>query len=265
MNIVERLKTGLNIGAESFGLLWRHKKLIIYLGAPILLGITFELIAYNLFFYSPLSSALFVRGLMTTLWSTFGWTQQAGLLLTNMIRIFVTVYASVMLAYHTSRILQGKPAGIKASFAACMPIYKKVLAWAAIATVAFFIIDKIDYLVGPSACAGCKCLGATASLLVRGFWALFTVFVIPALALETYPLKKIILNSPRVLFAVFFRYLGAIFWIGLVGLLAFTPFLLLFPKTPFFLTLVYIALAPISFTLSTVHTIVKTRLYVAYK
>ena len=265
MDFAKRFKAGLDVGLNSFGLLWQHKRLILYMGAPILLGIAFELIIYNLFSFSSSSPALFAQGIMMRIWGTFGWIRHLGIVLTQVIRLFVTIFAAVALTHHAAHILKGHNVSIRQTIAACTPKLRQIIIWSVIAVAFFFVIHQVDAIASGSVGTPFYLLAAFVGISSRIIWSLATLFVVTGIALEQLSLKHIIKTSPSITKKFFAEYLGAMFWIGLVGILAFTPFLLVRLQSPFTQTVVYIILAFAGCVLSTVHTILKTILYQSYK
>jgi len=261
MDVAQRFKQGLNTGQKSFSLLWQHKQLIIYLGIPALLGIAIELIVYNLFFFAPTNATLFIRGITMHILASFGWIRPIALLAVQMITLLATTFAAVALVRHTADILKKRKASIKKTVVSCLPLFNKIFVWAAIATAVLFLIVQVDLMIPTNAPAPCRTLSFLVGISARMAWSLFTLFIIPSIALDTHSLGTIIRNSPIVMKKVFVQYFGGIFWLCLIGLLGFVPFLLISTSNPLFISLSYIALAPLSFILATVHTILKTKLY----
>ncbi len=265
MNFAKRFKSGLDIGLKSFGLLWKHKYLLIYLGAPVLIGITIELTVFNLFSFSPSSSAVFMRGLMVRIWSTFGWIKHIGLLVTQLVKLFVLVYAGVALTRHTSKIMKRSTTTIKKMILSCLPKIRSILLWASSSTIFFIFINQIDAIMNKAPGKTCFLMSAIVAISLRLTWSLATLFVVQIIALENISLLDAFKKSPDVTKTFFAQYLGAITWLCLVGILSFTPFLLLPLRGPLGLTVVYAILALIGCILSSTHNILKTNLYLEYK
>ncbi len=261
MNFVKQFQAGMTIGLKSFGLLWKHKKLIVYIGVPIIIGITLELIVYNLFFFTPTNSAIFMRGIMVNIWSTFGWTKHLGLLITQMIKFFVIIFAVAALTHHTSQLLHRRVTSIKKSINACLPKLKQIIVWAALSTFFFLIINQIDSIVTTSKELTLSLIATCIGITLRAMWSLSTLFVIPIIVLSTKPLIPSIKKSVSITKNLFSYYCGALTWLGIIGILSYTPFLLFKTQSVLAQTSVYALLALVRCILSTTHTIIKTKLY----
>jgi len=261
MNVIKRFKNGLDVGLFSFGLLWKHKKLILYLSVPKLTGMILSLIAYNLFFVSPPKSALILHGAMNRVLERFGAMQHIILLLVEMVAILAAIFVTVALTHHVFALLKKRKAGIKRSLKAAQKKLKPILFWSLISAVVYFLIHKIDLLAYPTANGECNLFFATIAITARIAWSLPFLFVVPLIALEEQPLLANVKKSPSMVQKLFVEYCGALFWIGLVGLLALVPLYLVYPEKLAATGIQYILVATITFSIATVHGILKTVLY----
>ncbi len=265
MTIVQRFKTGLDYGLNSFGLLWKQPQLLVYLSAPILVGITLALIVYNLFFFSDTNTTLFVDGIMLQIWSTFGWTRHIGIFVTDTIGLFVTIFASTALMQHVDHIMRGEKTSVMHCINKVAPKWKQILFWSLIATIFFGLIHPLDKIVSSSTCTSCSRLAFFVSAVARITWSLLTAFVVVCVALENLTLRSTLMLAPTITKNIFFEYLGAICWIGLMIILGVTPLLLFKFSSPVRQTLACIIIALGSCILSTVYAIAQVTLYRAHK
>jgi len=265
VEFTKRFKLGLDVGLVSFGLLWKNKKLSIYIGTPILIGILIELITFNIFHFAPAGATIFLHGIMARIWESFGWSRYIGLLLTEFVKQSATIFASVALTYHVVKIIKRSKASIRRSIILSFAKIKPIVTWSAISTISFFFIHSFDRVTFASVGTPGYLSTILWSITIRVTWSLATLFVITRIALEEYPLKKIVIDSPTTTKKMFPEYLGAILWVALIGALAFLPFVLFQVKNQLVLTLSYVVITLIGITLSTVHTILKTILYRQYK
>lgn len=266
MDFIKRFKVGLNIGLQSFGLLQKHKKLIFYLGAPVILGITFELIVYNLFSYSPSSAAMFAKGIMVRFWESFGWTKHLGLFLTQLIKLFVIIFFSVALTNHIRQITKHRQdITIKQSINFAFTKLRMIIIWALASTIFFVLFNQIDTFMNTAPGTPCYLLALIVNLFARTAWSISTIFLVPIITLQQLNLYKSIVHSIEVTKKCFVEYLGAIAWILIIALLGFAPFLLIQFEGQLFQTVMYALLALLGCVLSTAHSILKTDLYLKYK
>jgi hypothetical protein len=265
MSFIQRFKSGLYYGLNSFGLVWKHPRLLVYLGAPIMLGIAIELIVYNLYFFSDASTAFFIEGIMLRIWATFGWTGHFGIFLTDTIRLFVTIFAAVALIDHTDYIMRGEHTTIAQVIKKTAPRWKQIFVWSLIATIFFVLIHPIDQIISTSVCASCFRLAFFVSAIARIAWSLLTAFVVVCIALEQLPLRRIMVLAPTITKKMFFEYFGAVCWIGLICILGITPFVLFRFNSQIGQTVGYTILTLGSCILSTVYVILQVTLYRVYK
>lgn len=261
MAFIQRFKSGLHYGLNSFGLLWKKPLLLVYLSAPILLGITLELIIYNLFFFSDRNTALFVDGIMMHIWSTCGWIQHIGMFLTDTIRLFVTIFASAALMHHINHLMKGEPTTLKHCLRKTFAKTQQIFAWSLIATIFFVLIHPIDQIVTAKTCSSCFKLAFFVSAFARITWSLLTAFVVVIISLEHLPLRQIIKTAPDVTKKMILEYVGALCWIGLIVILGVTPLLLLHLTSPTGQTLAYTIITIGGCILSTVYAILLVTLY----
>jgi len=261
MNVIKQFKDGLNVGLFSFGFLWKHKSLILYLSIPKLIGIIISLTVYNLFFVSPPKVALILHGAMNKVLEKFGGMQHIILLLVEVVTILVTIFATAALTHHVFALLKKRKAGIIRSLQETQKKLKPILIWSVISAIVFFLIHKTDLLAYPHPDSECKLLFAGIAITARVVWSLPFLFVIPLIALQEKPLLKIVKKSPQIIKKMFIQYCGALSWVGLITLLAITPLYLIYPQQLSASGIQHILMATITFSIATAHGILKTVLY----
>lgn len=264
MGFVDRFKTGLNIGIKGFSLLWDNKKLLIYLGTPMLIGITIELITYLLSHLAPTESNIVMRGIMVQLFESFGWSKNIGLFFTQIIKLSVTVCAASALIYHVNKITKQQPTNIKESIWSVWPKIKIISLWSALSTAAFLFINYFDDITLASQGTPCLINAIIFSIVIRIIWSLVTLFVVQTIVFEQHSLVNIIKQSWEITKKMFPEYLGAIFWLGLISILAFLPFGIIKIKSQFVIVISYIAITLLLIAIASVHTMIKTLLYQRY-
>jgi len=262
MNAIKQFKNGLDVGLFSFGILWKHKKLILYLSVPKIVGMLFELTKHNLFFVSPIRTTLFLRSMMSRFFYTFDGMQDVVILLLEMTTILITIFATVALTIHTFALLKKRKTGIKKSLKEAGKKIKPILLWTLISTAVYFLIDKLDILAYPYAGASCRhnLFFASTGILARLAWAIAFLFVITLIAVEDKPLAKLVQKSFSLLRKLVWNYLGAMTWVVLIAALGIGP-LWFFSKQLAGYGIIYITMAIIMFITATVPVIAKTVLY----
>jgi hypothetical protein len=261
MTLIRRFKSGLNYGLNGFGLLWKQPILLVYLSIPVLLGVTIELILYNLFFFSASASNLFIDGIMMHIWANSGWIRLIGIFLTDTIRLFVTIFAAAALIHHVNHIMRGERATISHCLRKTLPKTKTIFLWALSATIFFVLIHPVDQIIMNGSCSSCHRLAFTISAIARIAWSLATAFVVVCITLESLPLRQIMRMAPLITKKMLLEYLGGLCWLGLVIILGMTPILLIHFTSPTAQTLMYIIMTMGSCILSTVYVILQVTLY----
>jgi len=266
MNAVKRFKDGLNVGLYSFSLLSKHKQLILYLSIPKIIRMILALTKHSLFFASPIRATLFLRSMINSFLYTFDGMRDVVILIFEVVTILVTIFASVALTIHTYALLKRRKAGIKRSLKEAGKKIKPILWWTLISIGVYFLLGKVDQFAYPNPCNPCdsNALLASIGILAHLTWLIAFLFVVTLIAVEDQPLKKSIVKSFTMLKTLIWNYLGAMFWVGLVGFLSLGLIWLanqtklpISGITPFFLLIV-------GFVIATAHAIVKTVLYEKY-
>jgi len=267
MVIFDRFKNGLYTASNSFNLLWKNKKLILYLGIPIFAKSILDIIIYNLNaapegFKVPFlhqSSIVF----LVKITESYSWTGYLALTIINLIFLSILTIESVALTDHTYKIMKNKKIGFRQTFIECANKFKTAIVWA----IVTFIPISINFV----ATNIFSNIFIIRWLIVTLFitWSAITVFVIQAITIENLDLLKSIKKSFFTMKNIVIEFLGAIFWIGLIGLLTLLPFLILESlKIQYVQTVLifsYIIMLTLSCIIPTVYTITKTLLFLEAK
>jgi len=264
MDIVSNFKNGLYLASNSFNILWRHKKLIIYLGIPIVIKSILDLLIYNLYVDpSSIKAPLLQKEpilLLIKIAETYGWGRYIMVQLINFIFLLIFIFESMVLTIHVNDIYLGKPTGVRKSFVTCGHHISKAITWT---TIVFFPLLLQGYVKRP--------LPNLLALLFFLLWSLLTAFVIQAITIDKANIISSIKKSIIALRLIFVEYIGTLFWIGLIALLSATPFLLvdkfIYPMYPFQLITIlsYTFATILSCVIPTTYIISKTLLYQHYK
>jgi len=265
-NIFAKFKNGLNIAYSSFALLWENKKLLIYLGIPILAGALVEILAYNLQTSACCLGVSFsqkdtiARILKSA--GSYNWFRYLNVIVLYFLYLAALTFENMVLTYHTWKIKQQEPISIRRAFAACFPKLKMALIWATcilIPIVTFYVLN--DHIQKASS-VFLQLFYTTVLFSIFASWSLVTAFVIQIITLENLGIVDAIKKSFSMIQRTFFEYLGALFWISLITGLCAIPFLIL-ERYLHTIYLVSIPLVLITYCfITSAYTVSKTLLYV---
>jgi len=266
INIITKFKNGLNIAYSSFGILWEHKKLLIYLGIPILTGTLVEILAYNLQAGAccvgvSLSQKDAIARILRTA-SSYNWLHYMNVIFLYFLYLAILTFENLALTYHTWKIKNQKPASIRTTFKACFPKLKKALLWTScilIPIVTFYILNAY---IQKTPSVFLQFFYTSTLFTVFASWSLITAFVIQIIALENEGIIDAMHKSLSTIKQTFFEYLGALFWIALISALSAIPFIIL-EKYLHNIYLISIPLVLITYCfITSAYTVSKTLLYI---
>jgi len=263
MKVFQKFKNGLDIGSNSFQLLWKNKKLIIYLGIPVFIKSIIDLITYNLYIDpTALKIPLFQKKpvlMLIKMTESYSWGKYILLQSISFLCLILLLLGSILLTCHVSKIIQNSIISIKETVKACRTKIPRAILWAIIVFIPLLLQNysnnKAHYLV----------------ILAFSIWSILTAFVIQALSLDNTTIIQALKKSVLTVRSLFTQYIGAIFWIGLVTVLSITPFLILDKyiylkyNSQILSILSYSVATLVSCIIPTAYTIAKTLLYTRYK
>ena len=231
INRITKFKNGLNIAYSSFGILWENKKLLIYLGIPILAGALVETLAYNLQVGAccvgvSLSQKDAIARILRIA-SSYNWLRYINIILLYFLYLAILTFENIALTYHTRKIKKQEPVSIRKTFAACFPKLKIALLWTScilIPIVTFYILNTH---IQKTSSVFLQFFYASALFAVFASWSLITAFVVQIIALENMEIIDAIRKSFYTIKQIFFEYLGALFWIALISALSAIPYIIL--------------------------------------
>jgi len=266
VNLYNKFKKGLLTAASSFSLIWKNKKLLVYLGIPILAHIILEILIHNINF--DLSCFFSQKNLVIRMFKMAGPYK-----LLNYIRIIFVYLAHlaimnfgyIALTHHTSMLCKKKKVSVKDAIIAALNRIKTALIWTLfllIPTVTFYAINTCNQKIESSFTQILYIIFISALLAT---WSLVTSFVIQSITINSLGVIASIRKSIQIIKNVFLEFLGTIFWLGLIGILSATPFMLLEKyANKFYLITIPLALL-IYCTITSAYTVAKTLLYLDFK
>jgi len=271
MTQYKKFLQGLYISASSFSILWKYKKLILYLGLPIITKSIMALIVYNLS-VDPASFKMpfFTKEPILLLMKIAGsqnWISFATLFFINVTFLIIITIATIALTSHTDKIIQHKEISIKKVFSTVRKEkIKKAIIWSLIVFIPIVIKNYAHTIAFLN-----KKTISWIPIVVFVAWSLATAFVIQVIALENVSIIDAIKKSISTIKGIFTDYLGAIFWLGFITLFSLMPLVLLerylIPrfKSQILVITAYIMIMIISCIIPTAYTISKTILYRYFK
>jgi len=230
-NIFIKFKNGINIAYSSFAMLWENKKLLIYLGIPILAGALVEILAYNLQASSCYLGVSFSQkeaiARILQVAGSYNWLHYLSVILLYFLYLAALTFESMALTYHTWKLKIREPIGIRKTFIACFSKLNVALIWTACILVPIVTFYIINAYIQKTSSAFLQLFYTTILFAIFASWSLITAFVIPIITLENLDIVNAIKRSFSIIIDIFFEYLGAIFWIFLISILSAIPFIIL--------------------------------------
>lgn len=265
MTVYRKCKKGLLIAASSFNLLWTHKKFLVYFGIPLIMHIILEILVYNMHFAS--SCFLTQKNLLFRTFETIGpykFLYFLKILFASFLHLAAINIGAIALSYHTSVSYKKENISIRSTFLSTFKQAKTILFWTIcllIPTITFYTINTYNLKIASSFA---QLLYIIFILVLLAMWSLVSSFVIQAIAIDNLGVVAAIRKSIIIIKHIFLEFIGALFWIGLIGMLSAMPFILLEKYTnKFYLITIPLALL-IYCTITSAYTVAKTVLYLDY-
>lgn len=269
MTIIQKFKKGLSISSKSFSLIWNHKKLLVYLGIPVLLGTLAEILAYNIQPDSASICACFSQkdaiARILRLGTSHSFFHYILIIFVSFFYLAIVTFQSIALTNHTYTICKKEKKGIKEIIKSCIPKIKTAIIWTIFTLIPIVTFHMINAQIEKNNSIFSQLFYAIIIFAIFTIWSLITAFVIQTITIENANIKLAIKKSISAIKKLFFQYLGVIFWIGLIALLSATPFLILerFINTIYILSIPLILI--IYCVISSAYVISKTLLYLEFK
>lgn len=224
MVIRQHIQNGLTLAANSFLMLWEHKKLLIYLLVPVLLNLSFGVHSAYDFVY-----ALIGRGAPSSLMPV----------IKAMGKAIIADMGIACLSVHTFSFLEHQTSSVRATLRAVMHRAPVIITWSLIAgSIIYLALSGLhifhDY---------CENMGLIAHLndmtinpvdilqVILGIlWIINVFFMIQILALEDFSIIESFKASWALSRAHILEIMGGEFWIGLIWFLSMLPFMIIFEK-----------------------------------
>lgn len=226
MVIRQRIQNGLTLAANSFLMLWHHKKLLLYLLIPVLVNLKFGVHSAYDFVYAliargaPASFAPVIKAMIKALFADFG---------------------IACLSVHTFSFLEHQISSVRSTLATVIHRAPIIIAWSLIAgslinltltglhivhtyceQLGFtYYMDSLGVILNP----------ADALQVILGIlWIIKVFFMIQILAIEEISLIESFKLSWDLSRAHILEIIGGEFWIGLIWFLSMLPFMIIFEK-----------------------------------
>lgn len=226
MVVRQRIQNGLTLAANSFLMLWHHKKLLVYLLIPVLVNLKFGVHSAYDFVY-----ALIGRGAPTSFMPVIKAMSKA---------IFADL-GIACLSVHTFSFLEHQISSVRATLMAVMHRAPIIATWSLLSgSIIYLTLSGLQILHNYCDTAGLiyymASLGITINpadvlqIVLGILWIIKVFFMIQILAIEELSFIESFKLSWTLSHARLLEIIGGEFWIGLVWFLSTLPFIIIFEK-----------------------------------
>lgn len=217
MVILRHIQQGLNIAAESFLTLWEHKKLLLYLLAPVLFNLIFPIYSAYDFVYTLISRGAPTSNLM---------------LIKAMSKAIIADLGIACLSVHIYTILEHQISSVRATIRTVAHRAPLIVSWSLIVgAITYLTLTLFHMIAVPFADMRWVMHGITGIQILLGtLWIATVFFTVQILALEELSLIQSLKLSLTLSRALILEIVGGEFWIGLVWFLSVLPFMIMFEK-----------------------------------
>jgi len=262
-----KFKKGLLIAASSFNLIWKNKKLLVYLGIPLIFYVVLEILIFNI---SSTSACFFSqKNLILKIFKITGphkLISYVKVIIATLIYLATINFGYIALTYHTTMLAhQKKKISIREVILAALAHIKPALIWTLlliIPTVIFYVINAYNQNISSSFV---QLIYIMFILALLAAWSLVTSFVIQAITVDNLDIIASIKKSIYVIKQSLVEFFGTVFWLGLISTLSATPFMLLEKYANIFYIITIPLVLLIYCTMTSAYTVAKTLLYLDFK
>jgi len=233
--VYKKFRHGLNIATKSFNILSKNKKLLLYFGIPLLIFAIIETLVYNIQkcsisgCISPLLQDLpeNISIILKKFGASSSWFKFTGIILVYLTHIATITIAKMAITFHTNKIQKYDHLNFKCASSLFFTKIKTGLIW-----TACLLLPIATFTIISSSCQKdmppfMHLLYATVIFSISAAWSLITAFVIQAITIEDLGIFLAVKRSIFTIRAIFFEYLGAMFWVALIGGISSLPFIFL--------------------------------------
>lgn len=226
MVIRQRIQNGLTLAANSFLMLWHHKKLLVYLLIPVLLNLKFGVHSAYDFVY-----ALISRGAPSSFMPV----------IKAMGKAIIADLGIACLSVHTFSFLEHQTSSVRATLRTVMHRAPVIITWSLIAGLIIYLslsglhllhnycenigwvkyVASLDVTINPA---------GVLQAIFGVLWIIKVFFMIQILALEELSIIESFKASWALSRAHILEIIGGEFWIGLIWFLSMLPFMIIFEK-----------------------------------
>lgn len=226
MVIQQRIQNGLTLAANSFLMLWHHKKLLVYLLIPVLVNLKFGVHSAYDFVY-----ALIARGAPGSIMPV----------LKSMAKAISADIGIACLSVHTFSFLEHQISSVRATIARVLHRAPTIVTWSILSGTLIYLTLSVIHILHNY----CDTVGLTyhasslnttinpadiLQVVLGVLWIIKVFFMIQILALEELSLVASFKLSWALSRAHILEIMGGEFWIGLIWFLSMLPFMIIFEK-----------------------------------
>lgn len=226
MVIQQRIQNGLTLAANSFLMLWHHKKLLIYLLIPVIVNLKFGVHSAYDFVY-----ALIARGAPGSLMPV----------LKSMAKAISADIGIACLSVHTFSFLEHQISSVRETVARVIHRAPVIITWSLLSgSIIYLALTGLHILHTYCETAGLTYyMGSLAitinpadvlQIILGLLWIIKVFFMIQILAIEELSLIESFKASWTLSHARLLEIIGGEFWIGLMWFLSTLPFIIIFEK-----------------------------------
>lgn len=226
MVIQQRIQNGLTLAANSFLMLWHHKKLLIYLLIPVIVNLKFGVHSAYDFVY-----ALIVRGAPGSLMPV----------LKSMAKAISADIGIACLSVHTFSFLEHQISSVRETLARVFHRAPVIITWSLLSgSIIYLTLTGLHILHTYCDTAGIiYYMGSmdttinpadVLQIILGLLWIIKVFFMIQILAIEELSLIESFKASWTLSHACLLEIIGGEFWIGLMWFLSTLPFIIIFEK-----------------------------------
>jgi len=261
-SLEEKARTGAYLASNSFGILWKHKILLVYLCASFGIYLLLQLISYNVKGYD-MSFLTGIQG-VGPLFDLSRWYQYISFWLVNFFYILLITFLSVSLIYHADKIIDNEKTSIQKSLKHATKKIQPILIWSTIVSVISYVLQVLSNRILQHTILLHPLMVIV--LLLGISWSLMTVIVLPILSLENISILEAIKKSIEIVKQLIIVILSGSIWILIIASLAMIlPSLPLFIQFPGIIEIIATTvILLIRLIISTTQVIFKTMVYNYY-
>lgn len=230
-----KFKNGLDIASKSFNILLKNKKLLLYFGLPLIIFAIIETLTYNIQKCSisgcitPLLQDLpdNIEIILKKFGTSTSWLKFTSIIFVYLTHITTITIAKMAITFHTNNIQKNNNLDFNCALSLFKQKIKSGIMWTTFILLPIATFTIISSYSQKDTTPFIHLFYTTIIFSISIAWSLVTAFVIQAITIEDLSIFMSIKKSILTIRAIFFEYLGAMFWVALIGGISSLPFIFL--------------------------------------